>query len=79
MRSKAEQTSLAAIAALVEARHEENIRRMDAMAGVLDQIGQDVKSLMATRTFAQGILKAVTVIATVVAAAVSTVLHYLRS
>ncbi len=76
--TKSEQTRIAAIAALVEARHEENVRRLDAIDAAIKQVGESVSSLMTSRAYGRGMVKAAGIVGGIVATVVSVVIAYLK-
>ena len=68
----------AALEEKVEARHEENLRRLKNVEDKVDEVGRDVKSLLESRSFSRGIWRTATIIATVVSGVISVVIAVLR-
>lgn len=69
--------------ARVEARHSEYMRRFDELETKISDVGKDVKSLLDSRSFSRGrkvgIWTTVTLVAGMVAFAISTAIAWFRS
>ena len=70
--------SLSALEARVEERHLENLRRFDTQDLKLDEIQGSVDSLLATRSFTNGVMRTVTFLATGIATIVSIIVGWLK-
>ena len=72
------ETELSEIKARVEERHTENLRRLNAIDATLQEIRQDVQSLLTSRSYFRGVWKAAGIVGGIVAAAFELVSRYFK-